>query len=369
MRLGRRIWVASAIATTSWAAALLSCGDGGGGKARTGGTSQDASSDGSLLHDGGTAGEYGSIGEGGPQGDAGASPDAPTFEGGVTFTEYALPTDGGTRHPVDITLGPDGNLWFTDSNGSTIWRITPAGALTPFRSEAAPQGITAATDDALWFAAIGGVGRVALDGGMQLYALDGGRSWYGIAQGPDMNLWVTGALAPYALGRLGLDGTMTEFPVPDAGAPLGPQQLAPGPGGVWYAQFNQLGRVDSSGNVTLVPLPDGGGGAAESTVAAPDGTMWYAGGSTIGHVAADGTVTAFPIPQGSAFGITFGPDGNLWFTDSGKGRIGRCTTAGEVTEFDIPSPLPEPLGITRGPGNTIWFTEANAAKIGVVTLH
>jgi streptogramin lyase len=41
-----------------------------------------------------------------------------------------------------------------------------------------------------------------------------------------------------------------------------------------------------------------------------------------------GTITEFPIPTISSFptGITAGPDGNLWFTESSGGKIGRITT-------------------------------------------
>jgi hypothetical protein len=35
-------------------------------------------------------------------------------------------------------------------------------------------------------------------------------------------------------------------------------------------------------------------------------------------------------------GITAGPDGNLWFTGAGSDKIGRITTSGAVTEFQIP---------------------------------
>ena len=39
------------------------------------------------------------------------------------ITEFPLPTAGFS--PGDLTVGPDGNLWF--SEGSAIGRITPAG--------------------------------------------------------------------------------------------------------------------------------------------------------------------------------------------------------------------------------------------------
>ena len=34
--------------------------------------------------------------------------------------------------------------------------------------------------------------------------------------------------------------------------------------------------------------------------------------------------------------IVVGPDGNLWFTESGVDRIGEITPAGKITEFQTP---------------------------------
>jgi streptogramin lyase len=50
--------------------------------------------------------------------------------------------------------------------------------------------------------------------------------------------------------------------------------------------------------------------------------------STTSAWATAGTITEFPIPTISSFptGITAGPDGNLWFTESSVGKIGRITT-------------------------------------------
>src|SRR4051812_37018865 len=58
------------------------------------------------------------------------------------------------------------------------------------------------------------------------------------------------------------------------------------------------------------------------------------------------TFTNFPIPLVALVqpaGITTGPDGNLWFAESGAGRIGRMTPSGALTEFDLPK-LPPPPG-------------------------
>lgn len=40
----------------------------------------------------------------------------------VTVTEYTIPTLAST--PTGITAGPDGNLWFTESAGNKIGKIT-----------------------------------------------------------------------------------------------------------------------------------------------------------------------------------------------------------------------------------------------------
>jgi len=39
-----------------------------------------------------------------------------------TLHEFPIPTPG--SQPVDITAGPDGNLWFAEQNGNKIGRIT-----------------------------------------------------------------------------------------------------------------------------------------------------------------------------------------------------------------------------------------------------
>src|SRR5579862_8306665 len=60
------------------------------------------------------------------------------------FTEFG---DGISAHAslYRITLGPDGNLWFTEYAGNRIGRITPSGVVTEFSdgisAGAGPDGI------------------------------------------------------------------------------------------------------------------------------------------------------------------------------------------------------------------------------------
>jgi streptogramin lyase len=93
------------------------------------------------------------------------------------------------------------------------------------------------------------------------------------------------------------------------------------------------------------------------------------------------SVTSFPIPLVGIVqpqGITTGPDGNLWFAETGADKIGRMTPAGVVTQFSLPPiPIPDgsqpspgsapgPVGITVGPDGALWFVGV-PGEIGRIT--
>ena len=73
------------------------------------------------------------------------------------------------------------------------------------------------------------------------------------------------------------------------------------------------------------------------------------------------TVQTFPVPSGAAnlSDIVAGPDGALWFTETGANKVGRITTAGQITEYPVPN-LASGLQDT-GPtqivssGGALWF--------------
>ena len=78
------------------------------------------------------------------------------------------------------------------------------------------------------------------------------------------------------------------------------------------------------------------------------------------------TGTHYPLPTtfSGPFSIVAGPDGNLWFTESGSPatrRIGRITPSGTITEFTTPSLNKRPQGMTVGPDGAIWFCAPGGA--------
>ena len=105
----------------------------------------------------------------------------------------------------NITVGPDGNLWFTETTGPfRIGRLTPAGALTEFTVSLpfTPNGmsITSGPDGDLWYTAIAFehlppwavslIGRMTITGSLTLVvpALPGSEIFQ-VTAGPDGNLW------------------------------------------------------------------------------------------------------------------------------------------------------------------------------------
>jgi virginiamycin B lyase len=103
----------------------------------------------------------------------------------------------------------------------------------------------------------------------------------------------------------------------------------------------------------------------------PDGALWFAesGADQIGRmVPGTHNMTEYAVSRGSSpERITSGPDGAVWFTEPGNNRIGEIPANGTmVMEYMLP-PNSNPQGITAGPGGAVWFTEAGSDTIGRLT--
>jgi len=277
------------------------------------------------------------------------------IDGRVTEFPVALPPGAlSVRYAWDIAAGPDGNLWFAETDVRTAWiaRMTPTGAVDHFALPAGrhANAITMAPDGNLWFVhQSGGIGRVT-PGGDVLEISWPDRSPRGITVGPDGALWLTDYVGGSFVGRF--DPGAPDIGGPDAGPPI-PEfplstavayQIVTAPdGGFWLSE-----TVFVSG-----PRGDAGAGGAGGT---------HSVGGRIAHRAAGGAVVEFATDTGveGPGGITVGPDGNLWFTDFDNSRIGRITQDGVITELPLPSAPSYPRRITTGPDGNLWFTENRA---------
>ena len=66
------------------------------------------------------------------------------------------------------------------------------------------------------------------------------------------------------------------------------------------------------------------------------------------HARRENADLSVPTPDSGPFGITAGPDGAMWFTETAADRIGRVTSEGAFTEFTLPTERRVPLRDHRG---------------------
>jgi streptogramin lyase len=303
-----------------------------------------------------------------------------------TITEY--PTTANL--PYGIVTGADGNLWFTEAGTPAISSIKPDG--TGYTSHSiSGQGFIEPVGDALgpdgnvWFGdnCTSLVGKITTSGTI---ATDDNPPFFAgtitLAAGLDGNSWFT-EFNTNLVGNINpTTSAYSQVTIPQTTFPNTPEVQGVGlgsDGNIWYADFcnNLIGSI-SGGTATSFT-----GGAQVTTeqpvfvTAGSDGATWFVEGfpvtDTIGRMTTSGTLTEYDLTSlvpgaPNVNFITAGPDGALWFSDAGNNKIGRITTSGAVTEYTVPTGGASPVGITVGPDGNIWFTEATTGSIGVLQL-
>lgn len=174
-------------------------------------------------------------------GNEGGPPESVEVIGRMTPTGQVseFPLSGKELGLTAITAGPDGNMWFTESNASKIGRITPSGVITLFEiptSEAHPSDIVTGSDGNLWFTEPrldppAAIGRLDPSGRIDEFPLSGDAAYPGqIVSGPDGRLWFTNGVG--AVGAMAPNGHSTRIVLPRS---TYVQAISAGPeGDVWY---------------------------------------------------------------------------------------------------------------------------------------
>lgn len=292
----------------------------------------------------------------------------PPAADGPVLVQFELPNQ--YAFPLGLTAGPDGAVWFVESNQPKIGRITPAGELTEYalgEPFVVPNDITAGPDNALWFSdgSCECVGRITLEG--KATAITTGYPSNGsaaIVAGPDGALWYT---AVGSAGDGGNEGAIVR--VTPAGEvmhfPLAryPMDLVVAGDQIYVATVGGVMRIDPAGATTTFwrLTTDSALGLA----AAPDGTIWFTESDLeIAHVlnftAESIEYVRMPI-AGSR--LAYGRDGHLWFV-SGNNEIVRLSQSGASTSFAVA----HPRDIAAGPDGNIWFTNDRGAAIGRIRV-
>jgi virginiamycin B lyase len=252
-----------------------------------------------------------------------------------TLSEYPAgvgPSAGNGAVPQEVTVGPDGNLWYTDE-ASGVFRFSPK-TLRPLACSSsstapgcevspnavAPTGIVTGPDGATWF--------TQSNGGNP----GGGGSYF-----------------PASIGRITTDGAYSSYAVPASASKVPDlDAITVGPNGnLWFTEpgVDRIGEITPRASATIIhefDLP-----------------------------AADRLSQGVGSPVTSADTIAAGPDNDVFFTEQGSNAIGVMNSSGVlVSKFIVPGSnlTPIPLGIAESPGGTMWFTENSANQIASLSV-
>jgi streptogramin lyase/ABC-type dipeptide/oligopeptide/nickel transport system permease subunit len=287
-----------------------------------------------------------------------------------------------------VAVGPDGNIWFTETYGNQIGKISLTNSkiftydLANDSANASSHGIVAGPDGNLWFTEIyaNKIAKISpITDDITDYNVPTANSEpTDIVRGFDGNLWFVEEQGN-KIGKLSPEnGMITEYSVPTTKA--FPDNITASPdGNLWFTEFytNKIGNISPSTDiVTEYNIPIANAGPAGIAMG-PDGNLWFTESSInkIGEISPiTSVITEYDIPVADAgpTGITAGPDGNLWFTEE-IGNIGEISPkTGVVTEYNVVNISPTAAGlpaITAGPDGNLWFTEfqGNISKISPIT--
>ncbi len=222
--------------------------------------------------------------------------------------------------------GPDGNVWFTDYTNDRIGKITPLGKVTFFQLEhdASPLSMARGSDGALWFTEYfpGRIGRITTDG--QVRTFKGDSTPLYIVSGPDGNLWyISGGGYIHKVTMNGDSHRVRR--VGEVGS------------GLWNADHN----------------------------------IWFYTGNPpqLEEMATDGAIVKkYTVPYRCLpFALTSGPENSIWYVDAANDCVARMTLSGKF--YTVPTYSQNEneglfAGIVIGPNGDLWFNETGASGLG-----
>ena len=272
-----------------------------------------------------------------------------------------------TANAYSFTTTRDGSLWYSEPSVYKIARIFPNGHTVEYSvpTTYAPLDLHTDSQGDIWY---GGsdyptnpvmlaMGELSQTGAVQIFPLPE-QEQAGFTIAGDGNVW----FMPFAgLGRMTENGTVVEF-VSDPAF-----YIATGfSGDIWTSDSGYVEETStsavllkkySSTLLTQGPLARG-----------PHNHMWLGQDNAIAEVLPS-TVLLYTLPpvqfeSWAPSTLVEGADGALWFASPFQGSIGRLTTDGTFTPYQIPAPRSAPHSVIVAPNGMIWFTDPGAAKIG-----
>ena len=187
------------------------------------------------------------------------------LSGNITPFGLDLPIAG-------LALGVADTVWISVAN-SAVYRLRFSDPPDAQRIAASPNGrIVVGTDQSLWFSTPGGLGRASEDGSAFDVPLSGGRV-SDLCSDPADGIW----FSDDQLGRIGLLDTngWTFYPLPNGSRP---HRLLVGPdGAIWFTEPSRPGsfsRLGMNGVVQYFPIPNSNT-EPDAITLGQDGNIWF----------------------------------------------------------------------------------------------
>jgi virginiamycin B lyase len=281
---------------------------------------------------------------------------------------------------MGITLGSDGNIWFTGFAVAKVGQLNAAGSIsenvTPTKGSA-PWGMASGPGPNLnvWFteSAVGKVGQITTTGPPYTeYTLPVPNTKpVGITLGPDGNMWVTdpGTNSVWRIQQLKKRPFVkfTQFALTGNAQPMA---ITTGPdSAMWFTEpgTNRIGRLPTSGYPLTeysIPTPHSD---PTGICAANDNSIWFTElkGKNLGRLPMGASIVEYPLTNSMTPNqVLQGVDGNFYFTDTAANRIGQfMTRTHKVDYFSIPTKDSQPTAMTLGLDNEIYLVETAGNKI------
>lgn len=275
---------------------------------------------------------------------------APGTSSGITYVSTDVGGDGPASYPQGIAVAPDGQVWFSESNGAGagIDRLDPGdGTIHHMSSTTGGRALVFSPSGSLFLTTpadtVGELADPSEPGSISESAAVTYPYAWGIAADAAGNIWVgedgrgatgrQGAIGEAAAGGLGLSEYLTPTTASE------PQQLTvDNEGNVWFVErsANRIGELrprdavaGTSAGITEYPVPIPSGGSPEEEpeyiTTAADGSIWFTEYSyassrdnQVGRIVPTGpAAVSFTMTQvpGGGVPVGIGADraGNVWF--------------------------------------------------------
>ncbi len=268
------------------------------------------------------------------------------------------------QDPVDLTFGPEGNLWLTERTFADspagevphVGRLTVSGQLTqfptpvhpglPYTLHEQPGQILPGPENDLWFIAEGVganvLGRITPSGVSSLFPAQqimngrheleakGDEVPRALATAANGNLWMGEEFESGAIGLVQPGGAIKQFRVGERGEGIltsaDDPMIGTPDGGMWFLEKQYFTQIGPEGAVLSRVAPGNGGISFTGSVAVTgDDVLWVAKqeeGEVLERVTSTGErgELAFCSSNETPEQMIIGPEGDLWFTpQTGKG--------------------------------------------------